>query len=71
MAQESFLKRLNSQFIGISAFKCHFMWRVDVLTGGRSFLYQSMCVRVTHMQTLSVCAAEAHVFFFFFSCFLR
>lgn len=52
MAQESFLKRLNSRFIGISAFKCHFMWRADVLTGGRSFSYQFMCVIATHPDFL-------------------
>lgn len=62
MAQESFLKRLNSRFIGISAFKCHFMWRVDVLTGGSSFLCQSMCVPVTQTQTFSVCAAVCSSF---------
>lgn len=71
MAQESFLKRLNSRFIGISAFKCHFMWRVDVLAGGSSFLYRSMCVIVTQMQTFCVCAAEARMFFCLLSCSLR
>lgn len=53
MAQESFLKWLNSRFIAISAFKCHFMWRVDLLTGGSSFLYQYMCVIMTQTQTFS------------------
>lgn len=70
MAQESFLKLLNCRFIGISAFKCHFMWRVDVLTGGSSFLYQSKCLIVTQMQTFSF-ATEEHMFFFFCCCSLR
>lgn len=61
MAQESFLKWLNSSFIGISAFKCHFMWRVDLLTGGSSFLYQSMCVIMTQVPIFFLSALRRHV----------
>lgn len=70
MAQESFLKWLNSSFIGVSAFKCHFMWRVDLLTGGSSFLYQSMCVIMTQVQIFPVYTAEACAFSVLFSCSL-
>lgn len=70
MALESFLKWLNCSFIGISAFKCHFMWRVDLLTGGSSFLYHSMCVITTQAHTGKLCATEAPAFSFLFSCSL-
>lgn len=42
------------------------MWRVDLLTGGSSFLYQSMCVIMTQAQIFPVCTAEARAFSFFF-----
>lgn len=46
------------------------MWRVDLLTGGSSFLYQSMCVIMTQAQIFPVCTTEARAFSFLFSCSL-